>query len=66
MNDLNFLEALRTCRILKLFLTPGMQAQSELLWYLISVWDINREIFVIGDQELELETSDMYFITRLS
>lgn len=43
-----------------------MRAQPELLWSLISLWDINREIFIIGDQELELETSDIYFITGLS
>jgi len=33
---------------------------------LISLWDINQEIFVFGDQELELTTSDIYFIIRLS
>jgi len=43
-----------------------MRAQPELLQYLISLWDINREIFVIGDQGLELKTSDIYFINRLS
>lgn len=42
-----------------------MRAQLELLWYLISLSDINREIFVIGDQELELETLDIYFIIGL-
>ena len=43
-----------------------MWAQPELLRYLISILDINQEIFVIGDQELELETSDIYFIIGLS
>lgn len=66
MNDPNFLEALRTCRILKFFLTLGMQAQPDLLRYLISLWDINQEIFVISDHELELTTLDIYFVTRLS
>lgn len=66
VNDQNCLEALRACGLLKFFLTPGMRAQPELLWYLISLWDINWEIFVIGDQELELETSDIYFIAGLS
>jgi len=49
MNDPNLLEALRACGLLKFFLTLGMWAQPELPWYLISFWDINREIFVIGD-----------------
>lgn len=62
----NYLSALRNCEILKLFLTLELQAQPELLQYLISLWDVNREIFVIWDQELDLETSEIYFITRLS
>lgn len=33
---------------------------------MIKLWDINREIFVIGDQELELINLDIYFITGLS
>ena len=49
MNDPNSLEALRTCGLLKFFLTLGMRAQPKFLHYLISLWDINRDIFVIGD-----------------
>jgi len=48
MNDPNCLEALRACGILNIFLTPGMRAQPEFLRYLISLWDINREIFSLG------------------
>lgn len=66
MNDPNCLEYLRDCGLLKFFLTPGMQAQPKLIRYLINLWDINHEIFVIGDQELELKTSNIYFITGLS
>ena len=65
MNDPNFLEDLRACMLLKFFLTPGMQAQPKLPRYLISLWDINHEIFFIGDQELELTTSAIYFFTGL-
>lgn len=66
MNDPNYLDALRNCGLLMFFLTPGMRAQPKLLRYLVSLWDINLEIFIIGDQELELENSDIYFITILS
>jgi len=52
--------------LLKFFLTLGMQAQRKLLRYLISLWDINREIVVIGDQELELTNSSIFFVTGLS
>lgn len=54
LNDPNCLNALRNCGLLKFFLTLGMQAQPELLRYLISLWDINQEIFIIGGQEPEL------------
>lgn len=66
LNDPNSLEALRACGLLKFFLTLGMQAQPKLLQYLISLWDINQKMFVICDHELELETSDIYFIIALS
>lgn len=66
MNDPNCLNALRNCGLLKFFLTPRMRAQLELLSYLISLWDINREILIICDQESKLETSEIYFITALS
>ena len=66
MNDPNCLKALRNCGLLEFFLKPGMRAQPELLRYLISFWNINQEIFIISNQELELETSYIYFITGLS
>lgn len=64
--DPNCLYALRNCGLLKFFLTLGLRGQLKLMWYLITHWDVNQEIFIIGDQELELETSDICFITRLS
>lgn len=38
----------------------------ELLTYLINIWDVDREIFIIKGQELELEDMDIYFIMGLS
>jgi len=66
LNDPNCLNTLRNCGLLKFFLTLGTWAQPDLLRYLISLWDINWEIFIIGDYELKLETSNIYFITGLS
>ena len=37
-----------------------------LLQYLVSIWDENEEVFKLRDQVLELEVSDVYFITGLS
>lgn len=66
MVDPNCLNSLRNCGLLKFFLTLGLRAPPELLRYLISLWDVNQEFFMIRDQELELETSDIYFIIGLS
>lgn len=66
MVEPNSLNALRNCGLLKFLLTPSLQAQAKLLHYLISFCDVNREVFMICDQELEFETLDIYFITGLS
>lgn len=61
-----FINALRNCGLLKFFRTTGLRAQIDLLLYLISLWDVDWELFIIKDQELVLEEIDIYFITRLS
>ena len=40
-------------------------SQPELLQYVISIWDENQEKFILQDQELEIDVSDVYFITGL-
>ena len=52
--DPKCINALRNCGFLKIFRTTGLRAQNELLHYLINLWDIDREIFIIGDQGMEL------------
>lgn len=66
MVDPNCLNSLRNYGLLKLFLTLGVWAQLGLLRCLISIRDVNREFFMIRDQELEMETSNIYIIIRLS
>lgn len=46
MEDPNYLHALRNCGLLKFFLKLGLRAQPKLLQYLISLWDVGREVFV--------------------
>ena len=58
--------ALKKYGLKKFFLTPCLRAQPELLQYLVSIWDENEEVFKLRDQVLELEVSDVYFITGLS
>ena len=60
------MNALRNCGLKKFFLIPCLRAQPELLQYLISIWDEHEQVFRLRDQVLELEVSDVYFITRLS
>ena len=60
------MNALRDCGLKKFFLMPCLRAQLELLQYLVNIWDENEEVFKLWDQVLELEVSDVNFITRLS
>ena len=66
MENERVMQALRNCGLKKLFLTPCLQAQPDLLQYLVSIWDKNQEKFILRDQELEIEVSDVYFIIGLS
>ena len=56
MENETCMNALRNCGLKKFFLTPCLRAQPELLQNLIK----------LRDQVLELEVSDVYFITGLS
>lgn len=51
---------------LKLFRTPRIRSQHELLQHLITWWDVDHQLFIIVDQELEIYVVDIYFITSLS
>ena len=66
MQNEAFMNALRDCGLKKFFLMPCLRAQPELLQYLVSIWDENKEVFKLQDQVLELEFSDVYFITGQS
>ena len=66
MENERCMEALRDCGLKKFFLTPCLQAQPELLQYLINIWDEDGERFILQDQELEIDVFDVYFITGLS
>ena len=59
------INALRNCGLLKFFRTTELRAQMELLPYLISLYDVDQEIFILKGQKLELEEMDIYFIIGL-
>ena len=66
MENERYMEAIRYRGLKKFFMTPCLGAQPELLQYLISIWDEDQEKFILQDQELEIDVSKVYFITRLS
>jgi len=60
------MDALRDCGLKKFFLTPYLRAQPELLRFIIDARDVKDQVFRLRDQTLELDVSDVYFITGLS
>ena len=66
MENETCMNALKNCGLKKFFLTTCLRAQPELLQYLINIWDEHEQVFKLRDQVLELEVSDVYFITGLS
>ena len=66
MGNVRYMEALKNHGLNKFFITPCLRAQPELLQYLISILDKDKEKFLLQDQELEIDVSDIYFITGLS
>lgn len=66
LEDEACMDALRDCGLKKIFLTPYLRAQPELLRFIIDAWDAEDQVFRLRDQTLELDVSDVYFITGLS
>ena len=64
--DEDCMEALRACGLKKYFMLSYLRAQLELLQCLIDLWDVEEQVFRIRDQVLELDVSDVYFLTGLS
>ena len=60
------MDALRDCGLKKFFLTSYLRAQHELLRFIVDAWDTEDQVFHLKDQTLELDVSDVYFITGLS
>lgn len=57
---------LKNCGLLKFFVVSYLKAQPDLLQYLVRAWDPNEGIFNIWGQELEIDATDIYFLTGLS
>ena len=59
------IDALRACGLYKYWVIPGMRAQVPFLEWLVERWHIQDECFYIGGIQLEIEASDIYFLTGL-
>ena len=66
LNDDATIDALQNCGLLNYFMCLGLRVHPLLLQRIVAVWDSNAEHFVVGDQILEIEIDDIYFLTRLS
>jgi len=59
------LDALRTCGLYKYWSIPGMRGQVRFLEWLVERWNVQEQCFYIGGHQLEIEPSDVYFLTGL-
>ena len=59
LGDQETMDALRNYGLLKLFMFPGIQAQPLLLERLVVMWDIDSQVFMVGDKVLTLEVDDI-------
>jgi len=61
-NDPGTFNALRQCRLLKLFKIEGMRAQMRLLEYLVHMWDVDQQVFHVRAHMLTLDIKDIFFL----
>ena len=59
------IDALRAFGLYKYWVIPGMRAQVPFLEWLVERWHIQDQCFYIGGIQLEIEASDIYFLTGL-
>ena len=55
VSDPATIEALQNCWLLKYFRVPGMKAYIRLLEYIIDIWDLEQQDFVVGTHILTVD-----------
>ena len=65
LNDNATIDSLRNCGLLKFFMCLGLRVQPLLLQRMVAMRDSDSQHFVVGDQVLEMDIDDIYFLTRL-
>ena len=66
MDDPETILALMNCGLLIFFKTQCMQKQVFMLEQLVSMCDVNDQVFWVGPHILKLDMEDIYFLTDLS
>ena len=66
LNDCTTIISLWKDGLLKFFMCPGLQAQPLLLQRMVAMWETDSQCFMVGEQMLEIEVDDIYFLTGLS
>ena len=57
------IDALKACGLYKYWAIPGMRAQVSFLEWLVERWNVQDQCFYIGGHQLEMEPTDIYFLT---
>ena len=66
LGDCSTIVSLRNCGLLKFFMCSGLRAQPLLLQCMVAMWEPESQCFLVGDQYLDIEIDDIYFLTGLS
>ena len=66
LQDVDILNALKQCGLLKYFMAQCMRKLVALLEMIMGMWDINDQALDVGPHIFKLEIKDIYFLTELS
>ena len=66
LGDRATIVSLQNYGLLKFFMCPGLRVQPLLLQRMVAMWEPDSQCFLVGDQYLEIEVDDIYFLTGLS
>ena len=58
--------SLHNCGLLKFFVCPSLRAQPLLLQQMVAMWEPDSQHFLVGDQLLDIEIDNIYFLIELS
>ena len=66
LGDQATMVSLRNCGLLKFFMCLVLQVQPLLLQWMVGMWELDSQCFLVEDQLLDIKIDDIYFLTGLS